>query len=549
MPINQRKWFDILAVGKTDEKSFKVSKKMTRPRRHQNLIENMMEQLSGECCYLCSVVTFLTLHTGQIECGFSTCREEETKEIQCCLNSDGFSLYMRAIQDHSGGNKVDLILQDNVKIPYNFIEYVYHVGSSHDLHSIIQSGLIAKGKEASKDGQNGVLYSRGSYEWTSERGILWRDATTSGTLQHQVYQIAVHWINLIIGQKNGLAFWQTRSNAIIPHDPVPADRIEKMVNTRTTEILHQSAHRVRHQKTFLKDAWQVRDKDHHQRGISTGKPVAELQCRETCGGDEEEMKPDIDFRIQGVSHAAVEQKENRQQHSAPDQKSSKQGCINRRFAQQWSLQSFQRKKWKEMVHTMGNIDCFELREISSKAHCLLLPEVIGLKGSFTLPVANAWFLQNSHENLSRENFDGWSIPHFVIKKGARHGACHGKSEAQREYHQAKDCLSAWRKRKRKSSTQSFSLSKSAKFTENRRRISDGMKNSANVLTELHSKIIHMYLLGMRGKDERSLGNWAWTLKAQSDRFGKYQTTLKHCQKCTNLDTKAGDEVPAIPPSL
>ena len=42
--------------------------------------------------------------------------------------------YMRAIQGPPGGNKVkvDPSLPGKVKIPYNWSEYIYHVGSSLD---------------------------------------------------------------------------------------------------------------------------------------------------------------------------------------------------------------------------------------------------------------------------------------------------------------------------------------------------------------------------------------------------------------------------------
>ena len=42
--------------------------------------------------------------------------------------------YMRAIQGHLGGNKVkfDPLLLGKVKIPHNWSEYIYHVGSSLD---------------------------------------------------------------------------------------------------------------------------------------------------------------------------------------------------------------------------------------------------------------------------------------------------------------------------------------------------------------------------------------------------------------------------------
>ena len=37
---------------------------------------------------------------------------------------------------HSGGNQIDLALQNNVEFPENWIEYIYHVGSSRCCHSI-----------------------------------------------------------------------------------------------------------------------------------------------------------------------------------------------------------------------------------------------------------------------------------------------------------------------------------------------------------------------------------------------------------------------------
>ena len=48
---------------------------------------------------------------------------------------------------------IDTALQDNVLLPSDFAEYVYHVGSSHDMHSIIQSGLTLGGKYVKKGRQ------------------------------------------------------------------------------------------------------------------------------------------------------------------------------------------------------------------------------------------------------------------------------------------------------------------------------------------------------------------------------------------------------------
>ena len=45
------------------------------------------------------------------------------------------------------GNKVDPSLLDHVQIPYRWSEYLYHVGSSLNTHSIIHSGLNAGGTD------------------------------------------------------------------------------------------------------------------------------------------------------------------------------------------------------------------------------------------------------------------------------------------------------------------------------------------------------------------------------------------------------------------
>ena len=63
--------------------------------------------------------------------------------FQYCFNpaSPEHFLCIRAIPGHSGGALVDSALQDNELLPDNFIEYIYHVGNAHNLHSIIQSGF------------------------------------------------------------------------------------------------------------------------------------------------------------------------------------------------------------------------------------------------------------------------------------------------------------------------------------------------------------------------------------------------------------------------
>ena len=63
------------------------------------------------------------------------------KIFQYCTESSGQILYLRTLQGHSGRNLIDPSLQDNVLIPDDFFEYIYHVGCAIKLHSITNSGL------------------------------------------------------------------------------------------------------------------------------------------------------------------------------------------------------------------------------------------------------------------------------------------------------------------------------------------------------------------------------------------------------------------------
>ena len=73
------------------------------------------------------------------------------KIFQYCPDPSGQEiLYLRALQGHSGRNLIDPSLQDNVLIPIDFFEYIYHIGCAINLHSIMNSGLIPGGQILSK---------------------------------------------------------------------------------------------------------------------------------------------------------------------------------------------------------------------------------------------------------------------------------------------------------------------------------------------------------------------------------------------------------------
>ena len=72
------------------------------------------------------------------------------RRFQYCTDDSGTIVYFRALQGHSGRNLIDPSLQDNVVIPSNFFQHIYHIGCAFNLHSIINSGLIPGGQNSSK---------------------------------------------------------------------------------------------------------------------------------------------------------------------------------------------------------------------------------------------------------------------------------------------------------------------------------------------------------------------------------------------------------------
>ena len=126
-------------------------------------------------------------------------------------------MYPRAIQGHSGGKHLNPPLQDNVLLPSDFAEHIYLVGSSHDTHSIIQSGLIPGGKDVEKR-RHAVFftavfiddYQERDYDVTKLRIAVYKYNWT-------IHQNTVCWCKLRVAQSKGLQFYHTRSRLIISY--------------------------------------------------------------------------------------------------------------------------------------------------------------------------------------------------------------------------------------------------------------------------------------------------------------------------------------------
>ena len=148
-------------------------------------------------------------------------------------------LYLRAIQGHAGGNPVDPTLQDNehVMILNDFLDYICHVRNSHDLHSIINSGLPARGKDTEKkravffaavDPLKTHLHAQREFDPTKPRVAV-------DNQNLKVHQNSVHWVNVRLGQRKRLTFHQTRSSA---NETLPSRCIGQVFFMKSEEILY-----------------------------------------------------------------------------------------------------------------------------------------------------------------------------------------------------------------------------------------------------------------------------------------------------------------------
>ena len=162
------------------------------------------------------------------------------KRFQCCTDSS-----LRALQGHSGRNPIDPVLQDNVLIPNNFFEYTYQIGYAINLHST-SSGLIPGGQNLSKERQT-VFFTTVNPMNKEHKDPCEIDLNAPRLAwykqqQWKRHQDTVYWVDIQLAQQKGFKFYQTRSNAIILYDTLPAYCIPKVVVMKSEEIIYQKVH-------------------------------------------------------------------------------------------------------------------------------------------------------------------------------------------------------------------------------------------------------------------------------------------------------------------
>ena len=96
---------------------------------------------------------------------------------------------------------------------------------------------------------------------------------------------------------------------------------------------------------------------------------------------------------------------------------------------------------KAMIREMGDVELFELCETIPKVQC---SQCLLYWNQGVIYRTCGHFLEESESRrkLTKLRLGALSVPHYVIKKGRPHGARHGKTEAQKQYHIA---FNAWKR--------------------------------------------------------------------------------------------------------
>ena len=145
-------------------------------------------------------------------------------------------------------------------IPKNFFEYICQIGCAINLHSITNSRLIPGGQNLSK--RQAVLFT--SVDPTNKEhkypDVIDLDAPRLAWYKQKVWkkhQNTVYWVDIKLAQKKGFKFYQTRSNAIILYDTLPAYCIPNAIMMGTGEIIYEKVNASPRPppKISFKDNW------------------------------------------------------------------------------------------------------------------------------------------------------------------------------------------------------------------------------------------------------------------------------------------------------
>ena len=151
-------------------------------------------------------------------------------------------MYIRAIQGHTGGQVIEPEMTGHVCIPLNWKQFVFHRSCSFHLKSMLGAGPIARERQGREKRRTVFLTPLNPSGAESEEEF--HDDLTKPRRVHyknRVETLSRHRLvdPLWKAQVKGIAFWQTKSHAIIAYSTFPQDCIERVISQRGGMTIYQ----------------------------------------------------------------------------------------------------------------------------------------------------------------------------------------------------------------------------------------------------------------------------------------------------------------------
>ena len=125
------------------------------------------------------------------------------------------------------------------------VHHIYHIGCAFNLHSVINNGLIPGGQNSSKRQTVFFLPIDPREKGHQDPKVIDFNEPRRAQYVHSArkkHQDAVFWVDINLAIKEGLTFYQTRSNATIIQGTLPAHCIPKFVRLKTGEVLYEKSY-------------------------------------------------------------------------------------------------------------------------------------------------------------------------------------------------------------------------------------------------------------------------------------------------------------------
>ena len=244
IPLSERVWID-MEPSKPDLESYNLSKKVINLLRHNQKLHREQDGASQFYKIKFHLRDYSLPIQNWPDNRWLACLAAgggPKRRYQYCSDSLESIIYLRALQGHFGDSIIDLAMQDHVLISPGIFPYIYHVGSNFNISSILSNRLIPGGQNLSR--RQSVFFLPVDPRNESHKDPEYIDFSVPRLARYlqntwKRHQDTVFWIDIDLGIREGLKFYQTRSNAIILQGTLPANFIVRAERLKSGEKLYE----------------------------------------------------------------------------------------------------------------------------------------------------------------------------------------------------------------------------------------------------------------------------------------------------------------------